>query len=964
MRFKIMKQGGYGTAGIAPTGGNMSGPVVLAGNPTQPLEASTKGYVDSALGSLNGASLTSGLIPAERLPAFTGDLTNRAGSNSFTLTETGVTPSTYPKVTVNTKGRITNGYLLTEDDLPNLDYSKVTTGKPTTLAGYGITDAIAPTGGTMTGTLTVANDPTGPLHVATKGYIDTLNAGSATGSLKVGDVVRKVSPITPPGFLRCNGGDVSRSTYSALFDVLKESFPAKITLDYTSYAAFGGGKPWERQYEFKTTTAGSPAWATQGSLNVPTYNGEVIVTKNRVYVIGGKQSSVGMYAVQTAVINSDGTLGAFSRDTNLPSEMTDHTAFVTKNRVYICGGLDSANNSNQTVYTAPINADGTLGVWTRNTSLPVAIARAFSVLTKNRVYVFSSSGNTQCTAPINADGTLGTWTTLTLTQIGLPNGTRYAFFTTRNRVYAFAGGNSFFTAVINSDGTLGTFAVASITVNNFELVEVRFFVTRTRVWLLGGFRTDLNVVMQISLTAPINADGTIGNFVTSSNLAAPVMSTQIAAIKNRLYILGGMTGDNDGAQNATATIQYATVSGDQALTDYSMLYNGTINKFDGSNISGEIVVQNDYPDLPTTQPGAGRPWQNQYYINTTQTADFTAAWTGTSNFPNTLSDGAAFITKNRVYYVGGAISYNTLSNVVYSAPIDANGVIGSWSNVGTIPAATGYINSNTVVTRNRVYIIGGTQSTSGGGTLNSMLTAVINSDGTIGAFSTISNLPFSGYAMSVFTTNNRVYVTGGTFNTNTWTAPINADGTIGTWTNGPPTPVAFVHAQCVVTRNRVYMIGGYSNGTIVSTAPISVDGIVGSWSSATSLPAAMSYVHSYSTAGRVWLFGSNDSGSPCYTAAINADGTIGTWFTSAITSPPLTIGTVVCTSSRVYVLGGVTGTGGSTKVQAMYYTTITGGLNDYSAYYDGTITPIATSNFKLPDYSAKELPGSYTYIKV
>lgn len=43
---------------------------------------------------------------------------------------------------VDAYGRVTSGTNLSATDIPNLDWSKITTGKPTTLAGYGITDAV------------------------------------------------------------------------------------------------------------------------------------------------------------------------------------------------------------------------------------------------------------------------------------------------------------------------------------------------------------------------------------------------------------------------------------------------------------------------------------------------------------------------------------------------------------------------------------------------------------------------------------------------------------------------------------------------------------------------------------------------------------------------------------------------------------------------------------------------------
>ncbi|MHA6572758.1 phage tail-collar fiber domain-containing protein [Pseudomonas yamanorum] len=48
----------------------------------------------------------------------------------------------YTKVTVNSKGLVTYGESLQPVDIPGLDWSKITSGTPTTLAGYGITNAL------------------------------------------------------------------------------------------------------------------------------------------------------------------------------------------------------------------------------------------------------------------------------------------------------------------------------------------------------------------------------------------------------------------------------------------------------------------------------------------------------------------------------------------------------------------------------------------------------------------------------------------------------------------------------------------------------------------------------------------------------------------------------------------------------------------------------------------------------
>lgn len=59
------------------------------------------------------------------------------------LEDTGITAGEYTKVTVDKKGRVLAGTTLEAGDIPDLDWSKITTGKPTTLSDYGITDSVA-----------------------------------------------------------------------------------------------------------------------------------------------------------------------------------------------------------------------------------------------------------------------------------------------------------------------------------------------------------------------------------------------------------------------------------------------------------------------------------------------------------------------------------------------------------------------------------------------------------------------------------------------------------------------------------------------------------------------------------------------------------------------------------------------------------------------------------------------------
>ncbi|WP_210426042.1 hypothetical protein [Chromobacterium violaceum] len=70
---------------------------------------------------------------------------SRDVSGPLTLRDSGVAPGNYGQVTVDAKGRVTAARAIQAGDVPALDWSKIVSGKPTTLAGYGIADGVSKT---------------------------------------------------------------------------------------------------------------------------------------------------------------------------------------------------------------------------------------------------------------------------------------------------------------------------------------------------------------------------------------------------------------------------------------------------------------------------------------------------------------------------------------------------------------------------------------------------------------------------------------------------------------------------------------------------------------------------------------------------------------------------------------------------------------------------------------------------
>ncbi|MDI2594348.1 phage tail protein [Pseudomonas sp. 681] len=200
---------------------------------------------------------------------------------ALTLANTGVVAGSYAKVVINAQGLVIGSEQQTQNDIPNLDWSKITSGKPRTLDGYGITDAIkvgdyglgantAPyssidTIGLPGGFHYCAEGPTsfaphvGLINVpyGNAGYagqigfqqgtpeprllLRSVNSDGVwthtreafhTGNFDPDEIVPAgaifafVMAVTPKGYLKANGAAVSRTVFARLFQQIGTSYGA------------------------------------------------------------------------------------------------------------------------------------------------------------------------------------------------------------------------------------------------------------------------------------------------------------------------------------------------------------------------------------------------------------------------------------------------------------------------------------------------------------------------------------------------------------------------------------------------------------------------------------------------------------------------------------------------------------------------------------------------------------------
>lgn len=107
--------------------------------------------------------------------------TAQAAASAAVVANVAITGGTGTKITYDAKGLVTTAAALVATDIPNLDWAKIATGKPTTLAGYGITDAQP-----------LDIDLTALAGIATTGVVRRTGAGTWTA----GSLVNLVGEVT------------------------------------------------------------------------------------------------------------------------------------------------------------------------------------------------------------------------------------------------------------------------------------------------------------------------------------------------------------------------------------------------------------------------------------------------------------------------------------------------------------------------------------------------------------------------------------------------------------------------------------------------------------------------------------------------------------------------------------------------------------------------------------------------
>lgn len=559
MKYSIFENGGDLEGSVSINGLTMTGKLKLLREATEPNEAVNKQFVDNAVGNLDASKILSGTMPVDRFPGLSGDFVSVAGSGVISLKNTGVIPGNYTKVTVNNSGLVISGGNLTENDIPNLGWEKITEGKPTTLAGYGITDAVNRNNGTVNGNVTLAHDPIDDDDVVTKAYAD--NALANREALSVGDIVQNAGIDTPVGFLRCNGAEVNKSLYADLYAILGDKVISNSQIP-------GSGLPWRNQYEFNTEQSTSLGnWVSLPNIPVAASGDIGVVTKNKLYLL---IRNTGCYCN----LNEDGTLGPWTLipHGSLGLENTNPVVIplvvMTKNKVYLLGSKIGSSNSDK-IYVSNIDEEGNLSLFTESGTLPTSNNLTGIFIVGRKVYIIDNLDKNIYSSNIDVDGNLGSW--VFRKDFSNISGTLSACCVINKKIHIFVNVsasvkyNYYFTVL--DDGSISDVSSPISIISSFASYTDSIFLTKNRIFALTESSSSIGNRTQLS--APINPDGTIGTFTSTTGLTTATTYRTLCIVKNRIYSFGGNSGTG-----SSALASYATFSGGR--NDYSEFYTGSM----------------------------------------------------------------------------------------------------------------------------------------------------------------------------------------------------------------------------------------------------------------------------------------------------------------------------------------------------------------------------------------------------
>lgn len=497
-------------------------------------------------------------------------------------------------------------------------------------------------------------------------------------------------------------------------------------------------------------------WTATSTMNQSRFLGGAVAYNGFVYVVGGSAAasttniagnSANMVEYASISTANPSTLGTWTAGNNigLPAGGLSRFQLIAYHGyIYAIGGSGTdttctAGNLSTVVYYAPVQVNGILGNWSTTNAPSVARCSFGAAAYNGKIYIAggktgaaAATGTTDVSyATANPSGTL-TWTVASASP--LPAARYGADLQAYNGYLYLVGGNlngtltnTVLFAALNTDGTIFTTnwpATNSITTARENFGAGFTTIKNGYIYLSGGCK-NVNAsqtcntagdVLNDTQLAQINADGSLGQWATTTTLVAVNVGAVMLAWRNTVYNIGGCSGMNAASIYCTSALgstQYSTIAG-----------------------TGQASVLK----------------------------------TAASNLPTALFGAAAAVNNGYLYVVGGCITNSCqvgagdTTNATSYAQINADGTLGTWTTdtLNTINGLSGIAETSLLSVNGTLYAMGGyvVGATAGA---NTIWTVTPTSTGALpGAWAAnATTLNNRAYGMSALYFNGYLYTFGG-----------------------------------------------------------------------------------------------------------------------------------------------------------------------------------------------------------
>jgi len=303
----------------------------------------------------------------------------------------------------------------------------------------------------------------------------------------------------------------------------------------------------------RSVAAPIDSWQATTPLPVGLANRNTVVHGDQLYVVGGKTvDDRASNAIYSATINADGSLGAWRVAGQLPAEHYLFTTIVAEDALFLIGGWDGAATVNN-VWRATFTATGDLSGWTAMAAYPAAVDLHDAVLIDGHIYAVGGWDGLKPLQGIYAAAVTSTGLTNWQRVGSLPKPLyRHAVTGVNGYLYVTGGydedkqsDNSVLVAKVDGLNALGDWqrppALPALTYYHTSLIH------DGRLVVLGG-RNDATTFSDV-YSADIGANGLSGAWRVEK--ALPVALYRFGAVtvtrngSDYLYVTAGLRDEND-----------------------------------------------------------------------------------------------------------------------------------------------------------------------------------------------------------------------------------------------------------------------------------------------------------------------------------------------------------------------------------------------------------------------------------